>query len=100
MVPSALVDALREPPGNTELTRVGNVAMLKKRPEMSYKSYWYQVNDGQGSLEALGIFGQHIYINPTAEVTIVQLASYKNPGPNAMNWAALVGSILTELKAR
>ena len=57
VVPAAAIAAIRAPAGNAEAAAVGNVALLKVRPSMSYKSYWYQVNDGKGSLEALGIFG-------------------------------------------
>jgi CubicO group peptidase (beta-lactamase class C family) len=94
------IDALRSPAGNAALTSAGNVAMLNLRPEMSYKSYWYQVNDGDGSLEALGIFGQHMYVNPAAEISIVQFASYPTPAPNPMNWTNLAAAIVAELKAR
>lgn len=99
-VETATIETLRAPAGNSALTAAGNVAMLKLRPDMSYKSYWYQVNDGERSLEALGIFGQHMYVNPTAEISIVQFASYPNPAPNSLNWAGLTAAIVTELEGR
>lgn len=45
------------------------------RPGYGYRNYWYQKNDGDGSVEASGRFGQKIYINPRREVVIVKLSA-------------------------
>jgi len=45
------------------------------RPGYSYRNYWYQKNDGDGSFEASGRFGQKIYINPRRELVIVKLSA-------------------------
>lgn len=45
------------------------------REGYGYRDYWYQRNDGEGSVEASGRFGQRIYINPRRELTIVKFAS-------------------------
>ncbi|GLO10798.1 hypothetical protein PPUJ20005_47670 [Pseudomonas putida] len=45
------------------------------RPGYGYRNYWYQKNDGDGSVEASGRFGQTIYINPRREVVIVKLSA-------------------------
>lgn len=97
VVAPAVIARLREPAGNSALTAKGNVLMLRQRPAMSYRSYWYQVNDGHGSLEALGIYGQHMYVNPALDVTIVQLGSFTGPAPDPRNWTALVAAIIAAL---
>lgn len=45
------------------------------RPGYGYRNYWYQKNDGDGSVEASGRFGQKIFINPRREVVIVKLSA-------------------------
>jgi CubicO group peptidase (beta-lactamase class C family) len=102
IVPKAVIASLRSsnaanPPANTSQ---GNVAMVKLRPEMSYKSYWYQANDGVGSTEFLGIFGQHLLINPAEQLSIVQFGSFTGPGPNALNWTGAMKAITTAVAKR
>lgn len=97
VIPAAVVETIFRKNGNSGLTKRGNVAMLVQRPEMSYRSYWYQVNDGSGAVEALGIFGQHMYVNPTARVTIVQFGSYREAAVPPMNWTRLSEAIVAKL---
>jgi CubicO group peptidase (beta-lactamase class C family) len=97
VVSPAAIAALRQSADNSAAAAVGNVALLRVRPGMSYKSYWYQVNDGKGSLEALGIFGQHIYVNPTDAITIVQLGSFTGPAPDPKNWSGVQQAIVSAL---
>ncbi|KJS74281.1 MAG: 6-aminohexanoate hydrolase [Pseudomonas sp. BICA1-14] len=59
--------------GDPELFASGNLA--PGRPGYAYHNYWLQKNDGDGSLEASGRFGQKIYINPKREVVIVKLSA-------------------------
>lgn len=100
IVPEAVIDRLRQSNGNSGLTAQGNVLMLRQQPRMSYRSYWYQVNDGTGALEALGIYGQHMHLDPANDITIVQLGSFTGPAPDPRNWRALVDAITAALKAR
>ncbi|MFJ4348677.1 serine hydrolase domain-containing protein [Pseudomonas sp. NPDC089401] len=60
-------------PGDAALFAKGD--MGPGRPGYAYRNYWYQSNDGDGSVEASGRFGQKIYINPKREVVIVKLSS-------------------------
>lgn len=100
VVPQSVIETLRRNAGHSALTANGNVLMLRQRPEMSYRSYWYQVNDGKGSLEALGIYGQHMFIDPVDDITIVQLGSFTGPGPDPKNWTGLVKAIVAALAVR
>ena len=45
------------------------------RPGYGYRNYWFQKNDGDGSVEASGRFGQKLYINPRRELVIVKLSA-------------------------
>lgn len=55
----------------------------------SYRDMWWVSNDQDGAFEARGIFGQAIYIDPKAEVTIVRLASGRAPTNAANDWITL-----------
>ncbi len=45
-------------------------------PEGFYRNQWYVTNDNQGSFFAVGVNGQHIWINPTTRVVIVKFSSH------------------------
>lgn len=53
------------------------------RKGYSYHNYWYQKNDGDGSIEASGRFGQKIYINPKQQIVIVKFSSTSDEAPCA-----------------
>jgi len=98
VVPARVIRQLRVRHDNRALVEAGNVAMLKQRPGMTYKAYWYQVNDGSDALECLGVFGQHYYTNPKTGLTIIQHSSYQGPGPEAESWAGLVAALNARFK--
>ncbi|WP_271410945.1 serine hydrolase domain-containing protein [Pseudomonas sp. Q1-7] len=58
-----------------------------ERAAYAYRNYWYQRADGDGSVEAIGRFGQRIYINPEREIVIVKLASGADMRPRATHAA-------------
>jgi CubicO group peptidase (beta-lactamase class C family) len=93
VVPASVIRRLRQNAGNATRTAQGNVLMLRQRPDMAYKSYWYQDSGPSGTLEALGIFGQHLHANPAERIVIVQFGSYTGPGPNPLHWTRLVAAI-------
>jgi len=45
-------------------------------PKGSYRNMWYATNDEHGSFFAIGVNGQHIWINPTTRVVIVKFSSH------------------------
>ncbi|MBQ1963912.1 MAG: serine hydrolase, partial [Tidjanibacter sp.] len=52
-----------------------------KLPGWSYRNMWWVSNNPDGAYMARGVHGQAIYIDPTAEMVIVRLAS----NPDASN---------------
>jgi hypothetical protein len=44
-------------------------------PNGFYRNQWYVTKDNQGSFFAIGVNGQHIWINPTNRVVIVKFSS-------------------------
>ncbi|PWJ20760.1 serine hydrolase domain-containing protein [Jannaschia seohaensis] len=50
-------------------------------PEGSYTSQWWVFHNDHGAFAARGVHGQTIYVDPTAEMVLVRVASY----PRAQN---------------
>ena len=50
-------------------------------PEGSYTSQWWVFHNDRGAFAARGVHGQTIYVDPTAEMVLVRLASF----PRAQN---------------
>jgi len=45
-------------------------------PDGAYRSFWYVIGDADGSLEAIGIHGQRLHINPLRKLVFVRLSSH------------------------
>ena len=45
-------------------------------PNGFYRNQWYVTKDDHGSFFAVGVNGQHIWINPTTRVVIVKYSSF------------------------
>ncbi|MDD2176108.1 beta-lactamase family protein [Acidovorax sp. D2M1] len=69
-----------------ELRKGADPALFSKAPGTamragySYHNQWWVPHDADGSFEAKGLMGQHIHINPAAELVVVKLSSH--PVPN------------------
>lgn len=50
------------------------------RAGYSYHNFWWVSHDSDGSFEAKGLHGQHVHVNPAAELVVVKLSSH--PVPN------------------
>lgn len=50
------------------------------RAGYSYHNFWWIPHDRDGSFEAKGLNGQHVHVNPAAELVVVKLSSH--PVPN------------------
>ncbi|MFC6299399.1 serine hydrolase [Pseudomonas sp. CCM 7893] len=68
---------------NDNQALIKNNPGAKERAGYSYRDYWYQKNDGEGSVEAAGRFGQRIYINPKRGLVIVKMSSAPDMAPRA-----------------
>jgi CubicO group peptidase (beta-lactamase class C family) len=51
-------------------------------PEGRYRNKWYQSGNASGAFFALGIHGQMLYVDPTAEMTIAKFSSQPEPVNN------------------
>jgi CubicO group peptidase (beta-lactamase class C family) len=52
----------------------------------SYRSFWWVLHNSHGAFTGIGVFGQWLYIDPTARMVIAQQASYPTPlQPDADN---------------
>lgn len=75
---------------NDNQALIANSARAKSLAGYAYRDYWYQKNDGDGSVEAGGRFGQKIYINPKRDVVVVKMSSAPDltPRPTSADAAA------------
>jgi CubicO group peptidase (beta-lactamase class C family) len=48
----------------------------------SYHNFWWISHDRDGSFEAKGLHGQHVHVNPAAQLVVVKLSSH--PVPNTI----------------
>lgn len=71
-IPEAVVAELRKG-GDREKFKASGQSV---RAGYSYHDFWWNSHDADGSFEAKGLNGQHIHINPKAELVIVKLSSH------------------------
>src|SRR4051794_4116644 len=70
VVAKAVVDEIRKGADAEKFKTSGLVA----RTGYSYHNQWWISHDAAGSFEAKGLNGQHIHVNPKAELVIVKLS--------------------------
>lgn len=80
-IPVQAVRHALQPKANQAGFAKGRLAAGK--PGYGYGDYWYQVNDGDGSVEASGRFGQKIYINPKKALSVVKFSSSPDSAPRS-----------------
>jgi CubicO group peptidase (beta-lactamase class C family) len=71
-IPQAVVAEIRKGADREKFKANGQAA----RAGYSYHDFWWIPHDADGSFEAKGLNGQHIHINPAAELVIVKLSSH------------------------
>lgn len=71
-IPQVVVAEIRKGGDREKFKANGQIA----RNGYSYHDYWWIPHDADGSFEAKGLNGQHIHINPAAELVIVKLSSH------------------------
>ncbi|WP_454738342.1 serine hydrolase domain-containing protein [Cupriavidus necator] len=84
--PAAVRIAL-QPAGNQARFARGNT--MPGRDGYGYRNYWFQRNDGDGSIEASGRFGQKIYINPAKALTVVKFSASPDGAARATSAAGV-----------
>lgn len=72
VVPKAAIEDIRKG-GNPELFEKADYELLKG---WSYRNMWWITNNEHDAFTARGVYGQTIYIDPTAEMVIARFASY------------------------
>jgi CubicO group peptidase (beta-lactamase class C family) len=65
--------------GDAEAWRQGEFAAGFAGMAMRYRSGWYVVDDAPGMLFAMGIHGQHLFVDPRSELVIAKLSSQNQP---------------------
>lgn len=75
LFPAAVVEQIR---AGGDRTRFGGFPTI---PNGSYTSQWWVFHNDHGAFAARGVHGQTIYVDPTAEMVLVRLASF----PRAQN---------------
>lgn len=72
LVPEEAIDAIRRG-GDKEVFAKGGFTTLTGG---SYQSMWWVFHNDNGAYAARGVHGQTVYIDPTAEMVLVRLASF------------------------
>jgi CubicO group peptidase (beta-lactamase class C family) len=77
IVAPATIAELRKGADPAQFDKAPGTAM---RAGYSYHNQWWVPHDADGTLEAKGLMGQHLHINPAAELVVVKLSTH--PVPN------------------
>jgi CubicO group peptidase (beta-lactamase class C family) len=72
VLPKAVIDEIRKGADREKFKASG----LAPRFGYSYHNHWWISHDAAGSFEAKGLNGQHLHINPAAELVIVKFSSH------------------------
>ena len=72
VVPKAVIDEIRKGADPEKF----KASKQEPRYGYSYHNGWWISHDASGSFEAKGLNGQHLHINPAAELVIVKLSSH------------------------
>ncbi|MEQ8347357.1 MAG: serine hydrolase [Sneathiellaceae bacterium] len=72
VLPAAVVREIRKGADPERFRAAGQAA----RDGYSYHNQWWIPHDADGSFEAKGLNGQHLHVNPAAELVIVKLSSH------------------------
>lgn len=78
VVPAAWIDDTWQG-GDAAAWNQGEFAAGFAGMKMRYRSGWYVVDDAPGMLFAMGIHGQHLFVDPRSELVIAKLSSQNQP---------------------
>lgn len=89
IVPSGWVDDIRF---NGDNDAWKPTSYHKIWPNGFYRNQWYVTGDDHGTFFAVGVNGQHIWINPTTRVVVVKFSSLPLSADKeniTLGWAAM-----------
>lgn len=72
VVPQAVIAEIRKGADREKFKANGQAA----RSGYSYHNFWWIPHDADNTFEAKGLNGQHIHVNPAAEIVVVKLSSH------------------------
>ncbi|MFM9928069.1 serine hydrolase [Variovorax sp. H27-G14] len=78
VVPAGWIDDMWHG-GDAEAWNQGEFAAGFAGMRMRYRNGWYVVDDAPGMLFAMGIHGQHLFVDPRNELVIAKLSSQNQP---------------------
>ena len=73
--PASVVEGIREGGDRSKFAKAGYATLEGG----SYRGMWWVLHNEHGAFAARGVHGQTIYVDPTAEMVIVRLASHPSP---------------------
>ena len=76
IVPAEWIAGFRFGRGRTDQPQGGRAQVY---PGGRYRSHWYITGNDHGAFFSIGIYGQHLWIDPKAKVVIVKLSSAPRP---------------------
>jgi CubicO group peptidase (beta-lactamase class C family) len=76
VIPEAVIDKITSP-GDHPSWKASDFAIYEPLIK-SYRSYWYITENKSRGVFAWGIHGQHMYVDPTHNIVIVQMSSLPN----------------------
>ncbi|MES2360742.1 MAG: serine hydrolase [Pseudomonadota bacterium] len=75
VIPASVIAEIRKGGDKQKFTAAGPSV----RSGYSYHNQWWVAHDADQTFEAKGVFGQHIHVNPAAELVIVKFSSHPVP---------------------
>lgn len=85
IIPAAAIADIRKG-GNLDAFAAAGYTLLEG---WSYRDMWWITNNEHGAFAARGVYGQTIYIDPTAEMVLVRFASHPTAANSAMDPTSL-----------
>ena len=61
----------------------------------SYKNQWWHMGNERGNVSAIGIHGQHLWLDPPTDSVIVKLSTW--PEPDSDEWHLTQSRLLLEV---